>query len=63
MNQCEITLELVKLAAQEGAFEGASPKELPQLIAKTFNEIKAEVFPKATPKPETEQPSDEDGYL
>lgn len=29
MNECEITLELVKLAAQEGAFEGASPKELP----------------------------------
>ena len=63
MNQYEITLELVRLAAQEGTFEGASPKELPQLIAKTFNEIKAEVFPKATPKPETKQPSDEDGYL
>ena len=63
MNQYEITLELVKLAVQEGAFEGASPKELPQLIAKTFNEIKAEVFQKSTPKPETEQASDEDGYL
>lgn len=44
MNENEITLELVKLAAQEDAFKEAYKDELPQAIAKAFNEIKTEIF-------------------
>lgn len=44
MNECEITLELVKLAAQEGAFKSSNKDELARDIAKAFNEIKAAIF-------------------
>ena len=44
MNENEITLELVKLAAQEDAFKEAYKDELPQAIAKAFNDIKATIF-------------------
>lgn len=44
MNEYEITLELVKLAAQEGAFKPSDKDELARDIAKAFNEIKAEIF-------------------
>ena len=44
MNENEITLELVKLAAQEDAFKEAYKDELPQAIAKAFNDIKAAIF-------------------
>ena len=33
MNECEITLELVKLAAQEGAFKSSNKDELARDIA------------------------------
>ena len=44
MNEYEITLELVKLAAQEGAFKPSDKDELARDIAKAFNEIKAAIF-------------------
>ena len=36
MNEYEITLELVKLAAQEGAFKETYKDELPQAVAKAL---------------------------
>lgn len=44
MNEYEITLELVKLAAQESAFKSSNKDELIQDIVKAFNDIKAEIF-------------------
>lgn len=44
MNQYEITLELVRLAAQEGAFKSSNKDELARDIAKAFNEIKTAIF-------------------
>lgn len=44
MNQYEITLELVRLVAQEGAFKSSNKDELARDIAKAFNEIKAAIF-------------------
>ena len=44
MNRYEITLELVRLAAQEGAFKPSEKDELARDIAKAFNDIKAAIF-------------------
>ena len=44
MNEYEITLELVKLAAQEGAFKPSEKDELARDIAKAFNDIKVAIF-------------------
>ena len=46
MNEYEITLELLKLAAQEGAFKSSNKDELIQDIVKAFNDIKAEILKK-----------------
>ena len=46
MNEYEITLELLKLAAQEGAFKSSNKDELIQDIVKAFNDVKAEILKK-----------------
>lgn len=53
MNEYEITLELLKLAAQEGAFKSSNKDELIQDIVKAFNDVKAEILKKTKSEPKS----------
>lgn len=59
MNEYEITLELLKLAAQEGAFKSSNKDELIQDIVKAFNDVKAEILKKTKSEPKANTQEDD----